>query len=88
MKEEQWQTLLLARAHEDTSYVIGVGNANEAFIGRSIVATPFGVKALDLGAGERISYHELDSKLVSGARRRLPVLKQSAGRTPRCRLLN
>jgi MtaA/CmuA family methyltransferase len=48
MKEEQWQTLLMARAHEDTCYVVGVGNANEAFIGRSMVASPSGIKALDL----------------------------------------
>ena len=88
MKEEQWQTLLMARAHEDTCYVVGVGNANEAFIGRSIVVTPFGVKALDLGVGERTGYFNLDRRLVSDARRSLPVLRQSTGRAPFIRRLN
>lgn len=38
LKEEQWQTLLIARAHEN--YMIGVGNAHEAFVGRGIVVDP------------------------------------------------
>jgi predicted amidohydrolase len=54
MKEEQWQTLLIARAHETTSYMIGVGNAHDAFVGRSIVVDPKGVKVMDLGAGDRV----------------------------------
>jgi predicted amidohydrolase len=87
MKEEQWQTLLTCRAHENTSYVVGVGNANEAFIGRSMVVSPSGIKALDLGAGESVGYFELDSHTVSDARRKLPVLKQSAERAPPCRML-
>jgi predicted amidohydrolase len=88
MKEEQWQTLLMARAHEDTCYVVGVGNANPAFIGRSIVVTPFGIKALDLGTGERVSYFELNPKTVRDARKKLPVLRQSDNVSPPCRLLN
>jgi predicted amidohydrolase len=87
MKEEQWQTLLMCRAHETTSYVVGVGNANEAFIGRSMVVSPSGIKALDLGAGESTGYFELDSRVVSDARRRLPILKQSAEGPPACRVL-
>jgi predicted amidohydrolase len=87
MKEEQWQTLLMCRAHENTSYVVGVGNANEAFIGRSMVVSPSGIKALDLGGGESIGYYDLDPHIVSDARRRLPVLKQSAERAPACRVL-
>jgi len=77
LKEEQWQTILSTRAHENTSYVVGVGNANDAFIGRSMVADPFGVKALDLGVAERVGYAELDLSLVEEARRRIPVLSQS-----------
>jgi predicted amidohydrolase len=77
LKEEQWQTLLMARAHENTSYVVGVGNANEAFVGRSIVADPFGVKIMDLGTGDRIGYCEIDDDRISEAREKLPVLSQS-----------
>lgn len=77
LKEEQWQTLLMARAQENTSYVIGVGNANEAFVGRSMVVDPLGVKVLDLGSGNRIGFCEIDDNRVTEAREKLPVLKQS-----------
>ncbi|HVP22921.1 MAG TPA: carbon-nitrogen hydrolase family protein [Conexivisphaerales archaeon] len=87
LKEEQWQTLLTARAHEDTCYVVGVGNANREFIGRSIVATPYGVRALDLGAGEKVGYFDLEPREVSEARRKLPVLSQSE-EAPGCRELH
>jgi len=87
MKEEQWQTLLMARAHEDTCYVVGVGNANEAFIGRSMVASPSGIKALDLGAGAKVAYFNLDPREVTEVRLGLPVLKQSSDSVPACRIL-
>jgi predicted amidohydrolase len=77
LKEEQWQTLLTARAAENTSYVIGVGNANENFVGRSIVADPFGVKVLDLGYGDRSGRYEIDTNLITNAREKIPVLQQS-----------
>jgi len=77
-KEEQWQALLMSRAQENTSYMIGVGNANRAFIGRSAVMDPLGVKILDLGAGDRIGFCEVDDDRVINAREMLPVLKQAA----------
>ena len=77
LKEEQWQTLLMARAQENTSYVIGVGNANDAFVGRSMVIDPLGVKVLDLGSGDRIGFYDLEDSRIDEARKKLPVLKQS-----------
>lgn len=77
LKEEQWQTLLMARAVETTSYVIGVGNAHEAFIGRSMVVDPVGVKVFDLGYGNRVGTYEIDDSRVSDAREKVPVLEQS-----------
>jgi predicted amidohydrolase len=87
MKEEQWQNLLMARAHENTCYVVGVGNAHEAFVGRSIVVTPYGVKAMDLGTGERVGYFDLEPRVVLEARRKLPVLRQSDEKGLPCRLI-
>ena len=87
LKEEQWQMLLMARAHENTSYVIGVGNANDAFVGRSMVVDPLGVKVLDLGSGDRVGYCEIDDRRVSEAREMLPVLQQSKPPDIRCRQL-
>jgi predicted amidohydrolase len=77
LKEEQWQTLLMARAAENTSYVVGVGNANEAFVGRSIVVDPFGVKVLDLGYGNRVGQVEIDDSRIAEAREKIPVIEQS-----------
>jgi len=77
LKEEQWQALLMARAAENTSYVIGVGNAHEAFVGRSMIFDPFGVKVLDLGYGNRIGEYEIDNSLITQAREKIPVLQQS-----------
>jgi len=77
LKEEQWQTLLMARAQENTSYVVGVGNSNAAFVGRSMVVDPLGVKVLELGGGDRVGFYEIDNGQVTEARQKLPVLKQS-----------
>lgn len=78
LKEEQWQTLLMARAQENTSYMIGVGNANRAFVGRSAVMDPLGVKVMDLGSGDRIGFFEIDDNRVTKAREVLPLLKQAS----------
>jgi len=87
LKEEQWQNLLIARAHENTSYVVGVGNAHEAFVGRSIVVDPQGVKIMDLGFGDRVGFCQIDDDRVTDARERLPVLQQSAPLSLRCQCL-
>jgi predicted amidohydrolase len=78
LKEEQWQTLLTARALENTSYVVGVGNSNRAFVGRSMVVDPLVVKVLDLGAGYRIGFCEIDDEQITEAREKFPVMKQLA----------
>ena len=87
LKEEQWQTLLIARAHENTSYLVGVGNAHEAFVGRSIVVDPQGVKVMDLGVGDNIGYCQIDDARVTEAREKLPVLQQSKPLSHRCQVL-
>jgi predicted amidohydrolase len=87
LKEEQWQTLLMARAQENTCYVVGVGNANEAFVGRSMVVDPLGVKVLELGYGDRIGFYEIDDNRVTEAREKLPVLRQSTSPNISCERL-
>ena len=76
LKEEQWQSLLMARAQENTSYLIGVGNANRAFIGRSAVVDPLGVKLMDLGTGNRVGFYQIEEDRIAKAREILPLLKQ------------
>ena len=77
LKEDQWRCLLMARAQENTSYLIGVGNANRAFIGRSIIVDPLGVKIMDLGSGDRVGFCELDEDRIRKAREIMPLLKQA-----------
>ena len=81
LKEEQWQSLLMARAQENTSYMIGVGNANRACIGRSVVVDPLGVKLIDLGAGDRIGFCEVEEIRIRKAREIMPLLKQVGSTT-------
>jgi predicted amidohydrolase len=81
LKEEQWQSILMARAQENTSYLIGVGNANRQFIGRSTVVDPLGVKIMDLGSGDRIGFCEVEESRVRKAREILPLLKQASSTT-------
>jgi len=78
LKEEQWLSVLMARAQENTSYMIGVGNANRTFIGRSVVVDPLGIKIMDLAAGDRMGFCELEESRVQKAREALPVLKQAS----------
>jgi len=57
--------------------LIGVGNANRAFIGRSIIVDPLGVKIMDLGSGDRVGFCELDEDRIRKAREIMPLLKQA-----------
>jgi predicted amidohydrolase len=61
--------------------MIGVGNANRAFIGRSVVVDPLGVKLMDLGAGDKIGFCEVEEIRIRKAREIMPLLKQVGSTT-------
>lgn len=73
-KLEQWLTLTTARAHENTAFLVAVGQTGDAFTGHSLVASPMGHILLNLGVGEASATVELDRGAVEEARRKVPVL--------------
>jgi len=78
-KEEHWQTLLGARAIENTSYVVGAAQPAPAYTGCSRIIDPFGVVIAELGPtegadGPAIVVGDLELKRVHEARAALPVL--------------
>ncbi len=75
MKEWQWILMGSARAHENVAFFVGVGNSNQAFVGRSMVADPYGIIRLDMGAGEKVGFFDIDPNEVEDAKKVLPLLK-------------
>ncbi|ADV64767.1 carbon-nitrogen hydrolase family protein [Desulfurococcus mucosus] len=76
-KEEALDKLASVRAHENTVYIALADHVGEAFVGRSGVFNPWGLRELDLGWRETYMEHEVDASLVAEARKTLPVLEQA-----------
>ncbi|MEZ0072575.1 carbon-nitrogen hydrolase family protein [Planotetraspora sp. GP83] len=81
MKEEHWATLVKARAIENTTWTIAVGQApnpavQDGFgVGRSMLIDPMGVVRHDLGPGPAVQVGEIDSSLTEIVRTTLPSLE-------------
>lgn len=73
-KEEHWQTLLRARAIENTVYVAGAGQCGPGLTGRSAVVDPLGVTVCALGELPGVATALVDRDRIFGVRERLPVL--------------
>ncbi|MCB1052810.1 MAG: hypothetical protein H6510_03190 [Acidobacteria bacterium] len=74
-----WHNLLVARAIENQSYVIGVNRTGTdgnglVYPGHSMVVDPLGEVVLQCGRDEQIGIVELDLDAVSAVRKRLPFL--------------
>ncbi|MCL1869631.1 MAG: carbon-nitrogen hydrolase family protein [Promicromonosporaceae bacterium] len=74
LKADHWRTLLRARAIENTAVVVGVGMAGRGVTGRSLVAGPDGVVALELGEAPETATTTLDAATITEARRANPSL--------------
>ncbi|MEU7877533.1 carbon-nitrogen hydrolase family protein [Microbispora bryophytorum] len=81
LKEEHWTTLVRARAIENTTWTIAVGQApNPAIpdgfgVGRSMLVDPMGVARHDLGTGPGVLIAEIDTAWTETARATLPSLE-------------
>ncbi|GII27337.1 carbon-nitrogen hydrolase family protein [Planotetraspora mira] len=81
MKEDHWVTLVRARAIENTTWTIAVGQApnpaaRDAFgVGRSMLIDPMGAVRHDLGPGPAVQVGEIDPRLTESVRRTLPSLE-------------
>jgi len=74
MKEEQWLTLLQARAIENTMYVGGANLCGAPFAARSAVFDPFGVMLAGSGEGEALISSRIERARVEEVRAKLPSL--------------
>ncbi len=73
-KAEQWRALVVARAIENTSAVVAVGQTGHGVVGRSVVAGADGVALLELGDEPTVATVDLDPAWVRGERDRNPSL--------------
>lgn len=75
LKEDHWQTLLRARAIENTVYVAAAAQNGRAYCGLSQLVDPLGVVVAGLGDEEGRLIAELDPDRVTAARERNPALR-------------
>lgn len=73
-KIEQWRNLILARAHENVSYLVAVSQTNSLFIGHSIVASPLGYTTKEAGMKRTAFTVQLDYGEIVEANSMVPTL--------------
>lgn len=81
-RRNAWRTLLLARAIENQSYVVGVNRVGEdgngiGYVGDSLVADPLGSVVADAGNVAAPIIATLERKQLMEVRERLPFLRDS-----------
>jgi predicted amidohydrolase len=74
LKEDQWATLVRARAIENVLYVAAADQPAPAFAGRAMVVDPFGVVVASLGERPGTVVAEVDPGRVADCRSRMPSL--------------
>ncbi|WP_105565386.1 carbon-nitrogen hydrolase family protein [Microbacterium halophytorum] len=74
LKEHHWNTLLAARAIENTIYVVAADHSAPIGIGASAVIDPQGVTTAQLALGPGIAVAELEAERVAETRRQNPAL--------------
>lgn len=74
LKEHHWKTLVTARALENTTYLVAVGECGERNIGCSMVVDPLGVAIVQAGESPKLLFADIDTERMAGARKVLPVL--------------
>lgn len=73
-KEAHWEVLSIARALENTCYLIAVGECGARNIGASMVVDPLGVAVARAGSAPCLLFADLDPARIAHAREVLPVL--------------
>ncbi len=74
MKEYHWNTLLKARAIENTLYIVGAGQIGNNNAGNSMIVDPMGVVKANAGEIESLIIANIDSKRTISVREKLPSL--------------
>ena len=74
LKEDQWTTLVRARAIENVVYVAAADQPAPAYAGRAMVVDPFGVVISSLGESPGRTVAEVDPGRIAECRKRMPSL--------------
>ncbi|MGC8609332.1 MAG: carbon-nitrogen hydrolase family protein [Thermoplasmata archaeon] len=74
-KYDQWKNLLVARAMENGSYVIGVGQTGPRFTGHTMVVSPYGEIIAEMGEEQSTMEIDLDMSIVDKYLKEVPVIK-------------
>jgi len=72
---DHWQLSIRARALDNGIFVLGCNQTGKRFVGRSMVADPWGVVIGSLGVEEGILTVDIDCNRVDSTRQKLPLLK-------------
>jgi predicted amidohydrolase len=75
LKVEHWQTMIKARALENGCFVIAPNQIGNIYSGHSMAVDPLGRTLVDLGEKESFEVVDLDMKLVTEVREKLPLIK-------------
>ncbi|KZM36984.1 carbon-nitrogen hydrolase family protein [Oerskovia enterophila] len=74
LKADHWRTLARARAIENTSVVLAVGQAGKGVTGRSLLVGPDGQVGLELDERAGLRTADIDPEALAGVRRTNPSL--------------
>jgi predicted amidohydrolase len=74
LKEQQWETLLAARAIENTCYVVAAAQNGRKYCGLSQVVDPQGVQIAAAGEDDGVAYADIDRGRLETIRKRNPSL--------------
>jgi deaminated glutathione amidase len=77
MKEDHWETLLRARAIENTVFVYASNQICNIFSGRSMIVDPMGVIVTSEGEEENLIISDIDLDGVHRVREKLPSVVHS-----------
>jgi predicted amidohydrolase len=75
LKEHNWQTLLMARAIENTAYVVAADHPTPTGIGHSMVVDPQGMPIAAAGVSERLVTARLERLELARVRKINPALE-------------
>ncbi len=75
LKEDQWTTLVRARAIENVLYVAAADQPAPAYAGRAMVVDPFGVVVSSLAEGPGRAVADVDPGRIAECRKRMPSLQ-------------
>jgi deaminated glutathione amidase len=75
LKEDQWTTLVRARAIENVLYVAAADQGPPTYAGNAMVVDPFGVAVARSGEADGVLTADVDAARVASCRKRMPSLQ-------------